>query len=155
MRRIRLARPRHRALVKWARKQGDSALLARALVVAAVAAGRRVAEVCVQLACARSFVYRTIDRYAEDGRDGLWDGRAWNGRPKVDDAFRAGVRELLRGMPREHGYIRSTWTRELLAIVMQSKGHVRVSVSTMGRVLVAIRARRGRPKPIVKCPLSG
>ncbi|MBN4049520.1 IS630 family transposase [bacterium AH-315-N03] len=129
-------------------------LLVRALVVAAVAGGRSVAEVSMEFACARSFVYRTLDRYAEDGRDGLWDGRAWNGRPKVDDAFHAGVRELLQGTPREHGYIRSTWTRELLAIVMQSQGYVRISVSTMGRVLVAIRARQGHPKPIVKCPLS-
>lgn len=151
MRRIRLARQRRRALAKWARKQRDSVLLVRALVVGAVAAGRGVAEVSVEFACARSFVYRTIDRYAEEGRDGLWDGRAWNGRRKVDDAFRAGVRELLRGTAREHGYIRNTWTRELLAIVMQSQGYVRISVSTMGRVLVAIRAR---PKPIVKCPLS-
>lgn len=154
MQRIRLARQRRRALVKWARKQRNSALLARALVVAAVSAGRSVAEVSVELACARSFVYRTMDRYTEAGRDGLWDARAWNGRPKVDDAFRAGVRELLRGTPREHGYIRSTWTRELLAIVMHRQGHTRVSVSTIGRVLVAVRARRGRPKPIVKCPLS-
>ena len=154
MERIRLPRQRRRALLTWARKRKDSGLLLRAMAVAGVAAGRKVTEVCAQLACARSFVYRTVNRYVEDGRDGLWDARAWNGRAKVDDAFHAAVRELVAETPQDHGYLRSTWTRELLAIVMERKGFARVSVSTMGRVLVAIRARRGRPKPIVQCPWS-
>jgi len=154
MKKIRLSRTRRRLLVKWARKQGDSEVLTRAQVVSKVTAGERVARVSEELACARSFVYRTVKHYCDEGRDGLLDARQWNGQSKVDDAFCAGVHELLQGTPRDHGYIRSTWTRELLVLVMESQGHVQVSVSTMGRVLAAIQARRGRPKPIVKCPLS-
>ena len=64
---IRLARPRRRALIKWAGKQADTGLLVRALVVAAVAAGRRVADVSIEFACARSFVYRAVHRYSSEG----------------------------------------------------------------------------------------
>jgi len=154
MERIRLSRTRRRALIKWAKKQDDSRLLWRVLAVAGVAAGRKVAKVAEELACARSFVYRVVARYLEEGREALFDGRAWNGQSKTDDAFRSEVRELIRGTPRDHGYIRNTWTRELLALVMESRGYTRVSANTMGRVLAALRARLGRPKPIVKCPLS-
>lgn len=154
MKKIRLSRPRRRLLVKWARKHRNAELLTRAYVVAKVTAGERAARVSEELGCARSFVYCTMKRYLEQGRSGLWDAREANGQSKVDDAFRGGVRELLHETPRDHGYIRSTWTRELLVLVMESQGHVQVSVSTMGRVLSAIRARRGRPKPIVTCSLS-
>jgi transposase len=82
------------------------------------------------------------------------DQRIRNGSKIVDDALCAAVRTLLDGSPRDHGFLRSTRTRELLAIVMTRHGHPRLSVATMGRVLRFIRARRGRPKPIVKCPLS-
>lgn len=111
-------------------------------------------EVASWLTVARSHVYRVAARFVDGGRGGLLDGRASNGPRLVDDDFRQSVRELLNGTPRAHGFIRSTWTRELLAIVMSRRGHPRVAVCTMGRVLRAIRARRGRPKPIVKCPLS-
>lgn len=154
MQRIRLSRRRRRALVKWARKEREPGLLARALAVASFASGLAVREVCAAQFCARSFVYRTVARYREGGREALRDRRVRNGRRKVDGDFRAGVQELLRVTPREYGFVRSTWTRELLAIVMQNEGFTRVSVSTMGRVLTSIRARRGRPKPIVKCPFS-
>lgn len=154
MQRIRLPRPRARALVRWARQQHDAALLTRALIICGIAANHSVAEVAGWLHVARSHVYRVVARFVECGRASLLDGRASNGPRVVDDAFRQGVRELLEGTPRAHGFLRSTWTRELLAIVMGRQGHPRVSVCTMGRVLRSVRARRGRPKPIVKCPLS-
>ena len=37
---------------------------------------------------------------------------------------------------------------------MEKRGQPRVAACTVGRVLASIHARRGRPKPIVKCPLS-
>ncbi len=129
-------------------------MLSRALIIRAVAARRSASEVSSWLGCSLSHVYRTIARFADGGREGLLDGRVSNGRRLIDDSFADGVRELLDGSPRDHGFIRSTWTRELLALVMEQKGHARVAACTVGRVLASIRARRGRPKPIVKCPLS-
>lgn len=154
MQRIRLSKSRGRALVRWARAQGDPLLLNRALIVCAAAARRTADEITGWVSCSPSTVYRTVARFIDGGREGLLDGRASNGPRVVDDAFADGVRALLRGSPRDHGYIRSTWTRELLALVMEKSGQPRVAACTVGRVLASIHARRGRPKPIVKCPLS-
>ncbi len=151
---IQLSRSRARALLRWARKQGDPALVCRALILSAVAAKRSATEVTQWLSCSRSHVYRTVARFIEDGPAGIVDRRADNGPQIVDDDFRDAVQELVETSPREHGFLRSTWTRELLIVVMDNDEYPRVSPCTMGRVLRAIGARRGRPKPIVNCPLS-
>jgi hypothetical protein len=54
--------------------------------------------------------------------------------------------------PRDYGYQRPTWTQELLILVLEKKAGVRVSTSTMSRVLMRLNIRLGRPKPIVGCP---
>jgi hypothetical protein len=56
--------------------------------------------------------------------------------------------------PQDYDYPRPTWTRELLVRVAEEQTGIRVSVCTMGRVLRCLGARRGRPKPVVRCPLS-
>ncbi len=54
--------------------------------------------------------------------------------------------------PRDYGYLRPTWTRELLILVSEDQAGVRVGLSAMSGVLRKIGARRGRPKPAVACP---
>lgn len=143
-----------RHLVRWTRKVGDAAMVLRAQVVDLIARGRPVAEVADTLGCARSHVYRTIDRFAEDGRDGLFDERRNNGQLLADDIFHETVDRLVSQRPQEHGYARPTWTRELLVKVAENQTGIKVSVTVMGRVLQNIGARRGRPKPVVECTLS-
>lgn len=154
MPRIRLSACRGRALVRWARRTGDAALIMRVLVVHAIARARTPSEIVGWLGCSAAHVSRTVAYFEDEGRDGLLDARTSNGARLVDEEFEDGLRALLDGSPREHGWKRPTWTRELLVIVMERRGHPRVSVCTMGRALRRIRARRGRPKPIVKCRLS-
>ncbi|MBN2195989.1 MAG: winged helix-turn-helix domain-containing protein [Polyangiaceae bacterium] len=67
--------------------------------------------------------------------------------------FQRCVRRSLSRIPWV-GYSRPTWTRALLLAVVQEKTGTRFSLTTMTRVLQRIGARRGRPKPVVKCPLS-
>ena len=143
-----------RQLVRWAKKVGDSAMVLRARIVDLTARGRTVKEVSDIFGCARSHVYRTIDHFAEGGRDGLFDDRRNNGGLLADAAFHETVRGLVSQTPLEYGYVRPTWTRELLAKVAKEQTGVSVSVTVMGRVLENIGARRGRPKPIVECTLS-
>jgi transposase len=54
--------------------------------------------------------------------------------------------------PRNYGYRRPTWTQELLVLVLLKRTGIRVSCTTMSRVLKRLRIRLGRPKPIVGCP---
>jgi len=143
-----------RQLVRWARKVGDSAMVLRAQLVDLRARGKPVAEISDVLGCARSHVYRTIDRFSQDGRDGLFDERRNNGQLLANEVFREAVNQIVSQTPQQYGYLRPTWTRELLVKVAQEQTGVEVSVTVMGRVLRSIGARRGRPKPIVECRLS-
>ena len=54
--------------------------------------------------------------------------------------------------PQDFGFLRPTWTRELLVRVMRELSGVTIHVATMSRALEAIGARRRRPKPAVACP---
>ena len=84
---------------------------------------------------------------------GLADRREDNGDPKVDEAYQAIILDLVsESNPQKHGYRRPTWTHELLILVAEEKTNVRVSRSTMCRLLKQLQIRLGRPKPIVGCP---
>jgi transposase len=126
----------------------------RAQIIALASRGRGAEQIAEVLHCSRSHVYRTLERWKVLGRAGLADGRRDNGQRVVTPALEALLSTLLEQSPREHGYARPTWTRELFVRVVEDKLGVLVSVGTMSRLLKKLRARRGRPKPVVKCPLS-
>ncbi len=150
----RKSRRWRRALIRRATKTRCPTTIRRAHVLATTTSGRAVAEVAEVFSCARSHVYRTLARFEAAGWLGLLDGRRDNGYRKVDTSFRSVVRSLLEQSPRDYGYLRPTWTRELLVLVSEEQTGIRVGLSAMSRLLREIGARRGRPKPAVGCPLS-
>jgi transposase len=93
-------------------------------------------------------------RFVEHGVAGLMDGRVDNGTTKADDVFEYHVLIAVFRSPQDYGFRRPTWTLELLALSVASETGIRVSCSTMSRLLRRQGARRGRPKPIVECPWS-
>jgi transposase len=99
-----------------------------------------------------SQVYRVAGGFVEHGPPGLADGRQDNGEAKVTDEYAAGLLEVVTGSPRDHGYRRPTWTQELLIAVLAEKTGIRVSTTTMSRLLQRLKVRLGRPKPVVGCP---
>ena len=102
--------------------------------------------------CSTSQVYRVAQRFVEEGPPGLVDQREDNGDTKADEYYQSVLLETVASSsPREHGYRRPTWTQELLVLVLERKT-VRVSRTTMCRVLKRLKIRLGRPKPIVGCP---
>jgi transposase len=62
------------------------------------------------------------------------------------------LHDTVGGSPQDHGWRRPTWTRELLVSTLLAKTRVKVHVATMSIALNRIQARRGRPKPTVRCP---
>lgn len=126
----------------------------RVQIVAHAAAGQTALQIADAVVCGRSHVYRTVAKFVHSGRTSLLDRRNGNGRRIADESFDGCIRKLLAHSPQDYGYSRPTWTRELLILVAQEQSGVRVSLTLMGRVLHRIGARRGRPKPIVRCPLS-
>jgi transposase len=102
----------------------------------------------------RSVVYRVAARYREVGEAGLLDRREENGERKLDESYLGVLYEVVCSRPTEHGWRRPTWTREMLVETMAKKTGVRIHPSTMSVALRQIGARRGRPKPTVRCPWS-
>jgi transposase len=132
----------------------DTTAFSRAQVIALASRGRSAEQIAEILHCSRSHVYRTVERFQALGRAGLLDGRRDNGTRLVTTEVETLVASLLGQSPRDHGYLRPTWTRELFVRVVASKLGLEISVTTMSRLLHRLRARHGRPKPIVCSTLS-
>jgi transposase len=97
-------------------------------------------------------VYRVVKRFRAYGAAGLCDGRADNGAEKLSERYLGELDRVVRGTPKDYGWRRPTWTRELLVETLARRTGVRVHPATLSRALARIKARRGRPRPTVGCP---
>jgi transposase len=97
-------------------------------------------------------VYRVAEKFRQRGEASLWDGRENNGLEKLSEHYLAVLDRLVRSSPLDHGWVRPTWTREMLVRSMRRKTGVTIHVATMSRALAKIKARRANPRPRVACP---
>lgn len=139
-------------LRRMRRETDDKGLADRCQIVLLTAKGRRRADVAEAVGRSVSWVNRVVARYRADGVAGLLDRREDNGRTKLDEWFLSTLYDVVDGSPRDYGYPRPTWTRELLAKVLRLLTGVKVHPATMSRALARIGARLGRPRPTVGCP---
>jgi len=84
----------------------------------------------------------------------LVDRRSENGPKKVDLDLLQAAAEMIQEAPTESGWLRSTWTRELIAFELEKRTGIRLGITTIGRMLKRLGARFGSPRPTVKCPWS-
>jgi transposase len=124
----------------------------RYLIVLNLLAGRSARHTAEALGVHNTTVYRVARRFRRDGEWALWDAREDNGEPKLDDHYLATLYRVVRATPKDYGWRRPTWTRELLVETLVRQTGVRVHVATMSRALALVQARRGRPRPTVGCP---
>lgn len=101
---------------------------------------------------ASSLVYNVMHRFIDHSLLGLADRREDNGQCKVTEEYEAELLAVVPGSPRKHGYRRPTWTQELLILLLRKRTGIRISRTTMSRLLKRLKIRLGRPKPIVGCP---
>jgi transposase len=141
-------------LLKLLRRCRSKAVYNHILIVLNLSAERKARQVAASLHVHNTTVYRVAKRYREHGVWGLFDGREDNGDTKLDEHFLDVLYRLVRSSPQEHGWRRPTWTRELLVATLERQLGVRIHVATMSRALALIHARRGRPRPTVRCPWS-
>jgi transposase len=141
-------------LLKDLRACRSADLRVRYLLVLNLNSGRSARQTAEALRIHSTTVYRVGKRFRELGVWGLLDGREDNGITKLDEPYLDQLYRLVRSSPQDHGWRRPTWTRELLVKTMERKTGVRVHVATMSRALALIEARRGRPRPTVRCPWS-
>ncbi len=102
--------------------------------------------------CSESQVYRVAQRFVEQGPTGMADAREDNGDHKTDENDELELLIAVGLSPDKYGYQRTTWTQELLALVLAKRTRIRVFVTTICRLLKRHKVRLGRPKPIVGCP---
>jgi transposase len=118
------------------------------------AEGKGTKEIARSLACSTSTAIRAATNYLAEGFAGLVDRRCENGEEKVDDDLRAALVVLVGTGPQDYGWERSTWTTELFGKQLEDMTRIRLSRSTVGRLLHGMDARWGKPRPIVLCPWS-
>lgn len=150
----RLSKRERRWLVSEAMHGVDADLRMRCKIVRNLARGESPTRIALILGCSRSQVYRVAARFRESGLLGLVDRRADNGDAKVTEDYEWTVLIAVAQSPQEYGWQRPTWTQELLVLVAEQQTQIRVSTTTMCRLLARLQARCGRPKPIVACPWS-
>jgi len=144
---------RERKIIRsYARGAQDAGLRLRCKIIVALIQGNRPADVIRSGMTSSSQVYEVMHRFVDEGLLGLADRREDNGEPKVTEEYEVELFTVVAGSPRKHGYRRPTWTQELLILVLQKRTGIRISRTTMCRLLKRLRIRLGRPKPIVGCP---
>jgi transposase len=141
-------------LRRWRRWTKDKGLAQRIQIVLHAAKGRGSRTIAEALGCHRSWVSRVLHRFREEGQAGLMDRREDNGQAKLHEEYLGELYKAVSLSPLDYGHRRPTWTRELLVNVMSNRTGIRIHVGTMSRALRAIGARRGRPRPVVRCPWS-
>lgn len=151
---VRLPRWVKRRLRRQGQKTRDAALRTRIQIVLLYDAGLGAQRIAAHLGCVPATAVRVARRFLEVGEDGLLDGRRGNGELKVDDDLRQALAELVAGSAKDHGWTRPTWTREALVRTLRRRTGVGVSVTTVARMLLGLKARWGMARPIVICPWS-
>ena len=148
-----LSRRERRVVRNQAKHCMDPGLRNRCKVILSLVAGNGALNIAKLGLCSTSQVYRVAGRFVESGLVGLADQREDNGQTKADERYQAVLLKVVgQSSPRKYGYRRPTWTQELLILVLETKTGIRISRTTMSRLLKRLKIRLGRPKPIVGCP---
>lgn len=148
----RLTKRERSVLRTLARRSPDAGMRVRAKIVLSLVQGRAVQEIHRGGLCSVSQVYRVAERFVAEGPPGLADRREDNGEAKVTETYACHLLLVVAKSPRQFGYRRPTWTQELLGLVLAKEIGIRVSCTTLCRLLKRLKVRLGRPKPIVGCP---
>lgn len=145
---------RRRRLRRLYRREKSGLVKVRLLVICRLAEGQSSVDIERSGICVRSTVSHVGTRFRYLGELGLEDGRRFNGRNKLNEEVLERLATLITGVPQHHGWSRTNWTRELLALQLWRDTGVRLSQATLSRCLRRIGARWGRPKLYVGCPWS-
>jgi len=130
----------------------DPGLRCRCKVILGIVQGRTPTIIARGGLCAKSHVYRVVNRFIAHGLSGLADRREDNGERKTTEAYEGELLRVVDASPQKFGYRRPTWTQELLALVLAERTEISISVSSMSRRLKTLGIGLRRPKPIVTCP---
>lgn len=136
----------------YAKGSPEAGLRVRCKIILALVRGHTPTELGFSQMASSSQVYAVMHRFIDHAVAGLADRREDNGACKVNEEYEAELLAVVANTPRQYGYLRPTWTQELLILVIEKRRGIRVSRTTMSRLLRRLHVRLGCPKPIVGCP---
>jgi transposase len=148
----KLSRRERKEIRTRSMRASDAVMRCRCKIILSLVQGKTPTLIAQGGLCAKSQVYRVAERFIAHGLVGLADRREDNGESKLTEVYGKELLRLIEGSPQEHGYRRPTWTQELLILVLWERTGIRVSVTTMCRLLRQLGIGLNRPKPTVQCP---
>ena len=143
----RAARGERRRLQQMIQRSREVEEVRRATAILALMEGESIAQVAKRGAAARSTVYRWVGWYQTAGIDGLRVSQRGRSQWTVTDELVDKLLSLLKEAPQALGYLRSTWSSELMSVALQRLHGLTVHASTLRRLLKRLRWgwRRARP----------
>lgn len=150
-----IRRPVRRRLKRIVQKSTNKEYARRALAILQLYAARGCVTAAAAAVCAaRSSVQRWRSLYESYGEDGLVPQPRGRTDWKASAAVWSALRQLLAGTPRDHGYLRSRWSSELLAVVLHRQSGLQVHATTVRRWLKRLHYgwRRARPTLCIRDP---
>ena len=152
---VSLPRAQRRRMQTMLRKTKSRIEALRCRIMLLLHEGRAVVEIAQMVGCVRATVYRTLYRFEAFDEASLYDRRTTRGAEKVTVQMEEHLMSYLDAAPQDYGWQRSSWSLELLSLQLEDDCGVKLSCSTIYRVLVGQGCRRGRPRPGLRIPVRG
>jgi transposase len=114
-----------------------------------LAQGETLSEAARRVCAARSTVQQWRGLYEEFGEAGLEPAAPGRSPWTVTDAVLERMRELLENSPEFYGYLRATWSSELLALELGRQLNIVIHPSTVRRALPGLGYVWRRARPIL------
>src|SRR5215211_5927070 len=107
-------------------------------------------EIARVLFCSRTTVYAVVSRFLREGRAAFDEHGRRGPRPLLGEKASERLEKLLEeDSPTEHGWLRSRWSCELLALqLLRERAAALVSRETLRRALHRLGFRWRRPRPV-------
>lgn len=149
-----MRRPVRRRLTRLIRRSRDPLVVRRAMAVLSLGRGNSAAEVARETGAARSSVQSWKWSFIEQGEAGLQPQPRGPRPSTVTPTLITRLLAVVEGHPPDYGYLRSTWTSELLALLLKRQHGFAIHASTVRRLLNRLDWvwRRARPTLCIRDP---
>jgi transposase len=108
--------------------------------------GEAPSEVIKSYGFSRTSIYRWLDRYEDEGLEGLAEKIAQGPEPKLDQSQRQQVKRWILGKdPRQYGFDFGLWTRRIVQVLIQEKMGVELGLTAVGRLLASLEITPQKP----------
>lgn len=118
----------------------------RRMAVQRVKEGEKPSEVIKSYGFCRTVIYRWLRKSQEGGEEALRSRKAPGPEPQLTAQQKKKVRIWLNGKdPRQYGFDFGLWTRKTVAHLIEEKFDVRLSLTTVGRLLAELGITPQKP----------